>query len=80
MIELYLFRSEFRGVFQDTATTLYKKMMLLLQEKLKPIIVSAMLDHDSLQGTSAGKSIEVFFETRNFFEIFQDYSLLTSKP
>lgn len=58
-----IFRLEFRGVFSDTAATLYKKTVTLLQEKLKPIIVSAMLDHDSLQGTTQGKSIEVKYQT-----------------
>jgi hypothetical protein len=59
---------EFRGVFSDTAASLYKKTIINLQEKLKPIIVSAMLDHDSLQGTSSGKSIEVFIEPYFFRE------------
>lgn len=66
--------SEFRGVFSDTATTLYKKTISVLQEKLKPIIVSAMLDHDSLHGTSSGKSIEVSSlltqSTRNTTNLF----------
>jgi len=50
--------NEFRGFFSETATTLYKNTISLLQEKLKPLVVSAMLDHDSLHGNDAGKSIE----------------------
>merc|ERR1719223_2249460 len=50
--------NEFRGFFSETATSLYKNTISLLQEKLKPLVVSAMLDHDSLHGNDAGKSIE----------------------
>ncbi|CAG5110772.1 Oidioi.mRNA.OKI2018_I69.chr2.g5138.t1.cds [Oikopleura dioica] len=50
--------NEFRGFFSETATTLYKNTISLLQEKLKPLVVSAMLDHDSLHGSDSGKSIE----------------------
>ena len=60
---MFIFVLEFRGFFSETATSLYKNTISLLQEKLKPLVVSAMLDHDSLHGNDAGKSIEVPFLT-----------------
>ena len=50
---------EFRVVFNDTSTALYRKMINIIQDKIKPMIVSSMLDHDSLHGNASGKSIEV---------------------
>ena len=34
-------------------------MITIIQDKLKPMVVSSMLDHDSLHGNTQGKSIEV---------------------
>ena len=50
---------EFRSVFCETSVTLYKKMITMIQDKIKPMVVSSMLDHDSLHGNTSGKSIEV---------------------
>ena len=37
----------------------YKKMVTMIQDKIKPMVVSSMLDHDSLHGNTSGKSIKV---------------------
>merc|ERR1711970_547638 len=50
--------NEFRVVFNDTSTALYRKMITIIQDKIKPMVVSSMLDHDSLHGNTSGKSIE----------------------
>ena len=34
-------------------------MITMIQDKIKPMVVSSMLDHDSLHGNTSGKSIEV---------------------
>ena len=57
----YMIISEFRSVFCETSVTLYKKMITMIQDKIKPMVVSSMLDHDSLHGNTSGKSIEVSF-------------------
>ena len=36
-------------------------MITMIQDKIKPMVVSSMLDHDSLHGNTSGKSIEVSF-------------------
>ena len=55
---------EFRSVFCETSVTLYKKMITMIQDKIKPMVVSSMLDHDSLHGNTSGKSIEVSYFNR----------------
>ena len=70
--------NEFRVVFNDTSTTLYRKMITIVQDKLKPMVVSSMLDHDSLHGNTSGKSIEVrtsdLFRMENVLEFTRPLS------
>ena len=51
-------------------------MITMIQDKIKPMVVSSMLDHDSLHGSTSGKSIEVSCYNRTF--AFQSVLCFTS--
>jgi myosin-5 len=66
--------NEFRSVFSETSITLYKKMITMIQDKIKPMVVSSMLDHDSLHGNTSGKSIEdLMRELGNNLDLIKEF-------
>ena len=48
--------TEYRGIFSDIAIWLFQGIIKDFNKKLTPIIVSAMLEHDSLQGMNDSKA------------------------
>ena len=48
--------TEYRGIFSDIAIWLFQGIIKDFDKKLTPIIVSAMLEHDSLQGMGDSKA------------------------
>ena len=58
----------------------YKKMITMIQDKIKPMVVSSMLDHDSLHGNTSGKSIKIssFYRIHQVYRVFQSVLCFTS--
>ncbi|XP_076808064.1 unconventional myosin-Va-like [Clavelina lepadiformis] len=45
--------AEYRPVFSDIAVSLFQRLILIVEHKIKPMIVPAMLEHDTIQGLSS---------------------------
>uniref|UniRef100_H2ZQ85 Myosin motor domain-containing protein n=1 Tax=Ciona savignyi TaxID=51511 RepID=H2ZQ85_CIOSA len=48
--------AEYRPVFSDIAISLFQKLILVVVRAIKPMIVPAMLEHDTIQGVSSKPS------------------------
>ncbi|XP_030629185.1 unconventional myosin-Vc [Chanos chanos] len=47
--------SEYRQIFSDLAIRFYNQFISVMEDELRPVIVSGMLEHESLQGISSMK-------------------------
>nr|CAB3264158.1 unconventional myosin-Va [Phallusia mammillata] len=45
--------AEYRPVFSDISISLFQRLVLIIVHKIKPMIVQAMLEHDTIQGLSS---------------------------
>nr|XP_039265605.1 unconventional myosin-Va-like isoform X2 [Styela clava] len=78
--------SEYRQVISDMAISLYQKLVLLIMHEIKPMIVPAMLEHDTIQGLSSsvkpsgmrGRSSSRSTEPENIFTVESIIKQLTA--